>query len=301
MSPRLWQIYIGHLSSLFDFFSQQTTAEKMRFKRERLIKAASKGHFEAFKKLLQPDASFSLQEAEFTLEKLAGIAARHRHSKIFKFCIGLGANVNDEAIRTGVLQFNRLSVYKKVIAAGFDLQYDHDGTIGGPLIWATLANHIPLAMYLLEHGVDANCDLQSGVYRPLAKAAENNSVAMLELLIAYGAQIDRSGALIVAAENGNLEAVGCLVSHGANINLMRASDTDLYTKPLEEQSALHKAVIGGHVDVVAFLVENGAELSLGDREGKDALIMAVETNNAEVFQIIHDARERYRLAGGFAV
>ena len=272
----------------------------MRSKRERLIRAASKGHFEAFRNLLQPNASISLQEAEFTLEKLAGIAARHRHSKIFRFCIGIGANVNDEAVQTGVLQFNRLSIYKKVIAAGFDLQYDHDGTTGGPLIWATLANHIPLAMYLLDHGVDANRDLQNGVYRPLAKAAENNSVAMIELLIAYGAQIDRSGALIVAAENGNLEAVQCLVSYGANINLMRASDTDLYARPLEEQSALHKAVMGGHEDVVAFLVENGAELSLRDHEGKDALIMAVEVNNAEIFQTIYDAREWYSQGNALA-
>ena len=272
----------------------------MRSKRERLIRAASKGYFETFKKLLRPNASISLQEADFTLEKLAGIAARHQHSKIFKFCIGIGANVNDEAVRTGVLQFNRLSIYKKVVAAGFDLLYDHDGTIGGPLIWATLADHIPLAMYLLDHAVDANRDLQSGIYRPLAKAAENNNVAMLELLIAYGAQIDRSGALIVAAENGNFEAVQCLVSHGANIDLMRASDTDLYTKPLEEQSALHKAVLGGHEDVVAFLVGNGAELGLRDCEGKDALILAVETNNAEVFQIIYDAREWYAQGNALA-
>ena len=272
----------------------------MRSKRERLIRAASKGHFEAFKGLLQPDASISLQRAEFTLEKLAGIAARHQHSKIFKFCIGIGANVNDEAVRTGVLQFNRLSIYKKVVAAGFYLQYDHDGTTGGPLIWATLANHIPLAIYLLGHGVDANCDLQSGIYRPLAKAAENNSVAMIELLIAYGAQIDRSGALIVAAENGSLEAVRCLVSHGANINLMHTSDTDLYSKSLEEQSALHKAVLGEHEDVVVFLVENGAELNLRDHEGKDALIMAVETNNAEIFQIIYDARKWYSQGNALA-
>lgn len=272
----------------------------MRSKRESLIRAASKGRLEAFKGHLQPDASISLQEADFTLEKLAGIAARHHHSKIFKFCIGIGANVNDEAVRMGVLQFNRLSVYKTVVAAGFDLQYDHDGTNGGPLIWATLANHIPLAMYLLDHGVDVNRDLQSGVYRPLARAAEINSVAMIELLIAYGAQIDRSGALIVAAENGSLDAVRCLVSHGANINLMRTSDTDLYTKNLEEQSALHKAVKGGHEDVVAFLVENGAELSLLDHEGKDALIMAVETNNAEIFQIIYDARKWYSQVNALA-
>lgn len=259
--------------------------------RESLIRAASKGHLEAFKNLLHPDPSTSLQEAEFTLEKLAGIAARHHHSKILKFCISIGANVNDDAVRIGVLESSRLSIYKTVVAAGFELNYDHDGTIGGPLIWATLTNHIPLAIYLLDHGADVNRDFQNRVYRPLAKAAEKNSVAMIELLITYGAQIDRSGALIVAAENGNLEAVRCLVSHGANINLLRMSDTDLYTKLAEEESALHKAVKGGHEDMVAFLVESGAQLGLRNHQGKDALIMAVEMNNAEVFQILYDARK----------
>ncbi|KAF6237775.1 hypothetical protein HO173_003976 [Letharia columbiana] len=258
--------------------------------REIIIRAASKGHLEVLKRLLLPNPSYSLQEADTTLEKLVGIAARHCHSKVLEFCISLGTNVNDDAVRIGVLESSRLNVYQKVIAAGFDLNYDHDGTIGGPLIWATLTNHIPLATYLLDHGADVNRDLQNRVYRPLAKAAEKNSVAMIELFIRYGAQMDRSGALIVAAEHGNLEAVRCLVSHGADINLIRKSDTDLYMKTGEEDSALHKAVRGGHEDVVAFLVESGARLGLRDHQGNDALMMAVKMNSAELFQIIYDAQ-----------
>ena len=264
--------------------------------RQDLIRAASKGHLEAFQRLLKPNPSNSLQEAEITLENLAGIAASDYHSKVLKFCISIGANVNDDAVRIGVLKSNRIKVYKTVIAGGFEINYDHDGTIGGPLIWATLTDHIPLATYLLNHGADVNRDLHSRVYRPLAKAAEKNSVAMMELFISHGAQMDRSGALIVAAEHGNLEATRCLVSHGAKVDLIRMSDTELYSKTDEEESALHKAVRGEHENVVAFLVESGAQLDLRNHEGKVAMDMSAEMNNAEIFQIMYDAGERMRLS-----
>ncbi|CAD6575865.1 MAG: hypothetical protein ASARMPRED_007490 [Alectoria sarmentosa] len=263
----------------------------MPSKRESLIGAASKGQLEVFKSLLQPDQSSSLQVANITLEKLAAIAASQYHARLLKFCVGLGASVNNDAVRSGALKSSSLNVYKAIVPAGFDLNYEHDGTIGGPLIWATFRNDIRLAAYLLEHGADVNRDLQSRIYRPLAKAAQRNSVELIKLFIKHGAGIDHSGALIVAAEHGNLEAVQCLVSYGAKIDLIRMGDTKLYISTNEEESALHKAVKGGHEDVVAFLVEIGAQLDLRNHEGKDALMMAVEMNNAEVFQLIYDARK----------
>ena len=269
----------------------------MASRRAGLIRAALKGNIEKFKRLLQPDPSDCLQEAEFTIEELAGIAARHRNIKVLKYCIGIGANVNDDAVRIGVLDSNRLNVYKTVIAAGFDINFNHEGMTGGPLIHATLTNNLSLAEYLLDNGADVNHDRQNSVYTPLAKAAQRNSVVMLELFIRHGAQIDRSGALIVAAEHGNLQAVRCLVSHGANINLIRKSDTEIYVKIDEEESALHKAVMGGHEDVVAFLVKSGAQLGLMNYWGKDALMMSVETNNAEIFQIIYDAKKSLKSQG----
>ena len=262
----------------------------MASRRVSLITSASRGDLEDFERLLLPNPSSSLQEAELTLEQLAGIAAEHHHARMLKSCINIGANVNDEAVRMGLLQSGHLNVHKTAIAAGFEINYDHDGITGGPLMWATLRNHIPLATYLLNHGADVNRDVRKHVYKPLAKAAQRNSVEMMELLIRYGAEIDRSGALIVASEHGNFEAVRCLISHGANVDLIRKGDTDLYMTIDVEESALHKAVKGGHEDVVAFLVESGAQLDLTNHEGKTALIMSVETNNAEIFQIIWDAR-----------
>ena len=264
----------------------------MASERKALIRAALVGDLEVFKGLLQPEPSTSLPKADFTLEKLAGIAARNHHPEILNFCIAIGANVNDDLVRIGVLEANSLTIYQTAIAAGFELNYGHHVIIGGPLILATSTDDISLAKYLLNHGADVNRDLQGGVYRPLAKAAEKNSIGMIELFLKHGAQIDRSGALIVAAAYGNLDAVRCLLSHGANIDLISLNDTDLYTMTHEQDSALHKAVRGGHEDVVVCLVESGAQLGLRDHQGRDALMVSVEMNNAEVFQIIYDARKK---------
>lgn len=266
----------------------------MPSKRENLIRAASKGNLKAFKNLLQPDQSISLQQADLTLEKLAAIAASEHHAKFLQFCISLGAHVNNDAVRSGALKSSSLNVYKVLVPAGIDLNYEHDGNLGGPLIWAAFRNDIRLATYLLEQGAEVNGDhqtrLQTHVYRPLAKAAQKNSVEMIELFIKHGAEVDRSGALIVAAEHGNLEAVQCLVSHGANIDLIRMSDTELYTRTNQEESALHKAIKAGHEHVVVFLMERGAQLDLRNHEGMAALEISVKVNNAEIFQIIYDAR-----------
>lgn len=190
----------------------------MSSKRESLIRAASKGQIEVFKSLLQPDQPSSLQEANITLEKLAAIAASQYHARLLKFCVGLGASVNNDAVRSGALKSSSLNVYKAIVPAGFDLNYDHDGTIGGPLIWATFRNDIRLASYLLEHGADVNRDLQSRIYRPLAKAAQRNSVELIKLFIKHGAAIDHSGALIVSVLFGAaFPNLNCLINRVFNI------------------------------------------------------------------------------------
>lgn len=63
-----------------------------------------------------------------------------------------------------------------------------------------------------------------------------------------------------------------------NIDLIRMSDTKLYTRTHEENSALHKAVRGGHEDVVAFFVESGVQLDPRNLEGTAALEVLVEVN-----------------------
>ena len=212
------RIHILHFFCLYDCSFPTHHHWEMPSKRESLIGAASKGQLEVFKSLLQPDQSSSLQVANITLEKLAAIAASQYHARLLKFCVGLGASVNNDAVRSGALKSSSLNVYKAIVPAGFDLNYEHDGTIGGPLIWATFRNDIRLAAYLLEHGADVNRDLQSRIYRPLAKAAQRNSVELIKLFIKHGAGIDHSGALIVSLIFGaDFPNLNCLINRVFNL------------------------------------------------------------------------------------
>jgi ankyrin repeat protein len=260
----------------------------MTSKYDTLIKAASNGDCETLKSLLQPNLLQTLQEADLTLEQLIAPAANNRHAQVVEYCISLGANVHDFEVLRAVIQGNSLDVYKVVVPAGYNLNYDHGGIIGGPLCW--VGNDVPLAAYLLTHGANPNSDLQTRIYQPLALAARNpnDSVEMIELFITHGAQIDRSGALIVAAQYGNLEAVRCLISHGANVNLIRWTDAIIFTRPNQVESALHRAVKGGHEAVVALLLEKGADMSLEDANGKTALDVARELEKDSMVRLLHN-------------
>ncbi len=180
----------------------------------------------------------------------------------------MGVNVNDYEIMGAVLQGRSLEVYKMMIPAGFKLNRDF-GFAGGPLSW--VGDDVPLAAYLLEHGANPNNEVQSGTYQPLALAARNanDNPEMIELFIRHGAQIDGSGALLVAAAYGNLEAARCLISHGANVNLHRWRDT-LIIKPNREETALHRAIRGRHEALATLLLESGADMSPRDAHGKTA-------------------------------
>lgn len=213
-----------------------------------------------------------------------------------------GANIKSHSIFIGVLDSASLEIYKIVIPRGFDPNYDPDNLVGGPLIWATSSNNVPLLTYLLEYGgADPNDDLQTMRYRPLAKAAMANNVETSELLIRHGANINESGALLIAAQKGHAEIVECLIRHkdvvggerpNVNLDLHRWRDTMLYMGPREEETALHKAVKGGHANVVKLLVENGADVKLIDMNGQTAMDIARDTeDNGAMIQVL-ERREK---------
>lgn len=102
----------------------------------------------------------------------------------------------------------------------------------------------------------------------LTAAAGHTDRQMVELFLNHGAQIEGSGALILAAATGNEENVRCLLSRGANVNeSVRLGDLKRST-PAE--SALHNAVEYGNIGIVELLLAAGADLTLKDGRGRTA-------------------------------
>ncbi len=108
-------------------------------------------------------------------------------------------------------------------------------------------NHLELAQILLKAGADPN-QLNGIGNPPLHLAATNDSAEMIELLLKYGAEIEKRDeigkkigskghtALAKAAREGRAKAVRALIKAGAKMEFER-----------EEPSALHFAVSGQYL------------------------------------------------------
>ncbi len=103
---------------------------------------------------------------------------------------------------------------------------------------------------------------------PLIRAAERGDLAMVELLLARGAEVDRDcgcagreGALWVALVAGRSRVATRLLTAGADPN--RAAFAD--------HTPLHVAAMRGHEDLVALLLEHGADPGCRSRDGATPL------------------------------
>ncbi|KAL6719069.1 hypothetical protein ACLMJK_003304 [Lecanora helva] len=221
--------------------------------RSTLLSFAAKGDLTSLQQHL---SSSNIQSEYIGSVEILLPAIENNHPHLIPYLVTtLSVNPNDPLIQRAVVTANSLPIYQAIVPLGFNLNYDH-GVSGGPLCW--VRNDIPLATYLLKHGADPNRDIQTGRYQPLALAARNRQcgVEIVDLFIRYGAHIDRSGALIVAARMGFVEKVRLLLDRGADVGMEGWSESLIFRRQEEKESALHAAVREWHEEVVRVLLEN---------------------------------------------
>ncbi len=109
------------------------------------------------------------------------------------------------------------------IEAGFDP--DMKDSRGNPLLTvAVRANYPEIVEILLEAGADVDHLSGDRGYSPLMDAAQKGDLAILEILLAHGADAsirskDGQTALILAAGRGDVPQCRLLVAHGADPNV----------------------------------------------------------------------------------
>ena len=168
---------------------------------------------------------------------------------------------------------------------------------------------------------------------PLKEAARYGNVAMINLLLNYGADVTHSRsptgtALIAASRNGKLDAVRLLLARGAAASIdstdavgdgtaltfasdngytaiVRAlidsgADVTDYEDHLYPRTALHQAAKSGHPDVVRLLLQAGADVNGGGQPGvKTPLDMARTNGHDDVVRILEKASAGQETAGMF--
>lgn len=117
------------------------------------------------------------------------------------------------------------------------------------LCCAARGGHTAIVREILTRGVDPNMD--SSYYGTLSAAAAAGNAQIIHMLVAAGANVNRSAnrPLTAAAGHGNLDVMRALIEHGADINA-------------GAYEAVFAATKEGRLDIIKELIGLGAELPL---------------------------------------
>lgn len=129
-----------------------------------------------------------------------------------------------------------------------------------PLLAAIDVQSFPIVELLVERGAEIDYTRSLGILRtPLARAAENGNLVIVQYFLGQGASIDTiplcSGgtALQLAAINGHVGIAKLLLSHNADANYPPCGG--------DGRTAFEGAAEGGHIDMMSLLMERGVDLN----------------------------------------
>ncbi|KAF2654906.1 ankyrin [Lophiostoma macrostomum CBS 122681] len=185
------------------------------------------------------------------------------------------------ATEPGALKTHKMLVEKNLV----DLDY-YVPWFGTAFSVAATSGAYEWAKWCLEKGVDPNIDRVDEYKTVIAGTAENGHIDMVKLLLEHGAELNGSGAIVLAAEAGEKDMVDFLLKQGASINEIGVEC------PVDERitedagSALHMAAEGGHKDVVELLVDKGAIIDIEDVKGRTPLSRARAAGHGEIVEYL---------------
>ena len=158
----------------------------------------------------------------------------------------------DNQLISGILS-NNLSVVKKALESGANINVHETVNGNTPLILAAYHNHLEILKFLLLSGADVNakCNKKNTA---LMKAAWNGSAESVKELIKAKADINAGEAsgmtpLMIAAFWGHTDIVKSLLEAGCSIN----------DKDAGNNTALSYAKDQGHFDIIQLLVQHKAK------------------------------------------
>lgn len=174
--------------------------------------------------------------------------------------------------------------------------HTQDDAGNGPLDFAAEWGHLELVKTLLDAGagIDAKCQEESTA---LVRAAGNGYKEILPPSIRRRVETDEStgpasNALQAAAENGHIAVVQMLLEEGAQVN---AGDGSY------DGTALLAACAMGNEEVARLLLENGADTEAKNIDGATALLWAAGNGYEDIVQLLLDkgadieAKDNYKV------
>ncbi|KAK2802249.1 hypothetical protein FQN50_007430 [Emmonsiellopsis sp. PD_5] len=222
------------------------------------------------------------------LSAMMTVAAETDQANMVSYCLEQGGAVTD-AVMTTLISANSFETHRLLVASkAVDINrfVPWFGDILG--VVAPEGNY-EWTRFCLENGADPNLNKVDGFKSVLAAAAERSTTEMVALLIEHGAQLNGSGALILAAEAGRKEMAEFLLDRGADIDEMGFEDPTDEREVEDMGTPIHKAIINGHRDVVELLIGRGANIELKDAKGRTPLSLVRESGHPELGRLLQSS------------
>jgi len=260
-----------------------------------LFVAVNANHLDAIKTLLSLGAEPNCNPSAY--EGPCLFVAIGRDTEIVKVLIAAGADVNlatkfsisplERAVQLGEKYYqglrkrgeykgplpNRLETVRLLIKAGANINYV-DVYEHSPLRVAMTNNNLDVANLLFEAGANVNQRIRESE----GSAVEGNTILM-DSIAGYPVSKDIS-----------LTKIKMLLDHGAEANdknrLPYDADCEQTTCFWAGHTALTFAVKEGSYEVVDMLLKYGADPSLPRQDGRSALALAEQKNNAKMVQLL---------------
>jgi len=184
------------------------------------------------------------------------------------------------------LDTNSTLILEMLLEHGWETEQVFNPFRTGDEVIKSLYHNEGLVLWLLSQGASPSAASDWGDV-PIERAAQYAPLSMLKLLVARGARVQSTDAVVKAAigdamgESGRLEVVKYLAGLGAPINAhdMQFCDYDKCVSMIllkGKMTALHHAAKAGKRGMTALLLELGADKSLRNFAEKTALDLAVE-------------------------
>ncbi len=303
---RVWVVFCGLLvlimPAIYAAEAQSNSPPATQAAASRLFTATERGDLAAVKaRLATGDPVDARNDRGWTPLMTA---AKAGNPEMVKFLIEKGADVNAKSTSvTGstVLSFaaegSNLVVLGELLAHGAKI--NAPSSSGSTPLYFAVANHLTaVAEALLSAGADieagGHTDATGAHYTPLIAAACSGDMAMVELLLAKGARIERASnngdtALMAAAKYEHPDIVKLLIAKGANV---KAAGPKGHT-------ALIYAAYNGRLENMKLLLAAGADpmatATDSDVPGGpryDAATLARQQNHPEALTLILDAQAK---------
>lgn len=231
-----------------------------------LVAACAYGTLKYVKSLHQ-----AFQKRKDPLPKMLDIATFYNRPEIAEYCIDAGGRVafrNPYDLNRTIVTGHSYETFKVLLEHGLDIN-SHIENYGDILDCAVESNNLDWVRFCLENYANPALDRSYSEHLKLAVAATFAFLEISELLVAWGAKIEGSSALIIASHKGRADLVKLLLENGADVNEMGVASIDDNPEDLEG-TALH-LIEKGRKDILQILLDHGGDINQKDCTGKTVM------------------------------